>query len=825
VRLRHEATYQGYPVKALLFRRGQGLGPEPGWVDILAEDLKLLKVFPRDIPWRPVGGLEVPGQLDIRTWYGLYRNETVTRPPSLPAPQGGGLNPFGDLVLSTFNDTNGALVEKVTYTDVYVDIGGAEEVGGDLAEIEGHEVGTVRVQITDLRRWWKYGALFCRINRKTKNGNWDKTSLNDGSPWPAVEVIRYLCHQLPGSPGVVSWSDIITKAAEFDPPTDIMGEGEPVVEHLQAALDHYGLSAGLLQDNNLVISRKYTKRLGYKEVPGKGGTKKKVPAGGKGLHYERKAAYQTDRPPAVVVTGPRRIKRVTLSYIPVLQYIDGRYYPLQTVLDFMGYDKFKLNCNVFNTAHRRFRDVKPSPSTGNDGRLHDKHRSILEMAYRLYAPAALFPQGGGSGSAMPDLHGQVHPFLPMTECAWYVRELGGKKLSIPLDGGKGDDDDYVLLNPIARGYRRGVGYFREFELVEQYFKARIEKQEEKASLDREYLKSYRARLQTLVNELTAADDQAKSNFKEIEVGGKWGASNAAKSFNIDQDLANAIKQAGFGTNFDKGLVQKKMADPRAVVDLLAGLTASIQNAEARLGESDKVVQEWRTKFDVFKAVYLKRGGVDLMYNLPYDVLDDAIARVDPDTGILTSGEPLCLVDKPFFGDGDSVVVVADGSVTVTFGHELKENNIGAYTAFLFSPTQVADDEPAQAVFAGVCRASPIKALGVPMNGRMYLLDEGTPVNFNACLAEAYGKAAPLLGVPAAAGGFTYEVDGFRDYWLDGGVSSIQHSWDGERTPAYTFVAVNSPGARLPGGPPMVPTVDRRAVRAQQAQDRDRERTN
>jgi hypothetical protein len=172
-----------------------------------------------------------------------------------------------------------------------------------------------------------------------------------------------------------------------------------------------------------------------------------------------------------------------------------------------------------------------------------------------------------------------------------------------------------------------------------------------------------------------------------------------------------------------------------------------------------------------------------------------------------------------FFDGDSIKVVADGNVTVTYGYELKNNGIGAYTSFLFSAKDSDDAEgPARAMFAGVCISSPLKALPVVMNARMYLLDEGTPVNFNACYSEARSKAAALLEVPRSSTGYVYEVDGFRNYWLDAGVSSVQHSWEGN-SPAYTFLAVNAPGASLPAGPPAMRKRDVASVDARLMIDR------
>ncbi len=832
MRLRHEATYQGYAGVEVQYRRSQGLGPEPGYIDLDMRDVKKLRVIPRDVPWRAINGSEVPGQLDIKTYFGLFSDQTVTAQPELPRPQGGGLNPFGNLVLSTYNDLNGGLVSRVVYTDVYVAPGGLEEITPGLAKIEGHDVGIVRVPLTDIRAWWGEGALFCKINRRTKSGNWDRTSLDGDVPWSLVKVLRFLASQLPGSPSVVSYSDVIARAGDFDPPTNVIGEGEPVREHLQLVLDHYGLTAGLLPTNNLVISRKYSKKHAYKQVGGPGGAAENVPTGGQGLHYERKTSAQTGRPAAVVVCGPRRVQRMTAAYVPVLQYVDGRYYPLETVLGFMGYPRDFLDGSLLNRSDRRFSNVPPQPGDGNNGRLHEKHREILATAYKVYAPAFLFPASGGTGSYLPDIEKDLFPFLPLMSAAWYTRELGaGRALEIPADAdkGKGDQDDFVLVPPVVRGFRMGTDFFTDWSRIEQYFSAKISADQAGALEVQKLIESKKNRIQALADELSRADTVAGETVNPGDLASKWAAKNAAGSVAIDNDIARAARDGALSGFPGKDQVARKMYGTgwliEQEIEALQREITILEGPKSYLRQAEENLRTWRARFEQFKTVHAGRGGVAAKYNLPYDVIPHAYAHVDRATGILTSSVPLCQVNKPFFFDGDSVKVVGDGAVTVTFGYELKDANIGAFTAYLFSAQAAGEDEPAKSVFAGVCRASPIKARAVPMNGRMYLLDEGTPVNFNACLAEAYGKAAEVLGVPASTTGYTYEVDGLRDYWLDAGISSVQHVWATASRPGMTYVAVNSPGARLPAGPPLVPTVDLRAPRAERAEGTQRERVN
>lgn len=829
MKLRHEVTYQGYKATSVLYRRSQGLNPEPGYVELDMKDVKTLKVHAKDIPWRPAAGQEVHGQIDIKTWFTLYpEGGTVTETRPLPEPKGGGFNPFGDLVLTTYDDASGQLIDELRYTDVYVDSGGVEAVGADLAEIETKPVGKVRVPLTDIRKWYKCGPVVCAINRRLKSGNWDPATTKDGKtqPWSMKEVLQYLLDMLPGSPKMVSYSDPIANAGQFDPPTDIVGTGEPAAEHLQKLLDHNGLVAGLLPFNGYVISRKYVRKYQYKEAPGRFGKKLEVPKGGKGLHYERKTSAQTDRPPAVLVLGNRRIRRGTFPYIPVLPYIDGRYYPMQAVLDMIGYSKISLDAQVFSRADKKFRDAPPESNLltgGNNGQLHEKHRKILMQAYRLYAPAFLFPESGGTGSAMPDLQANPHPYLPVKKCPWYVRELGGQEVPFDVLREKGDQDEFVLLNPVARGGRVGSQFFREFNVVDKYFRGLVTGENKSASDMRTLLKQREEELKALSERLVTLDSLAMITLATDQIRAKWKAENAAKFVELSRDIAMAAAELGFGDFLNKDLVLDTMAETGVLFEVEAGaILRSIKYLKEVVGKFDDKVRQWENKFEEFTRVYERRGGVAVTHNIPWGVLEGV--SVNAETGLLTSQEPLCHIDTPMVLDADSSKVISDGGVTVTYGYELKDNNIAAMTAFLFAPDNQEARAVPNAVFAGVCRTSPIKAISVPMNGRMYCLDLGTPVNFNACYAEARSKAAPLLEVPRQVEGYIYEIDGLRNYWLDGGVSSIQHTWDAARSPAYTVLAIGSSGSGgMPGGPAFVterkptPNVDRG-----QAMDRERD---
>lgn len=483
--LRSQWVYQGYNGRAGEYRRSPGMSPETGWIDLAATDLKNIRIVGRDLPWRTVGGTEVNGGLDILTWSKMKSSATVTSLPPLPAPQGGGLNPFGNLDLTTY-DENGAKIRGMTYVDVYVGLSGIEEITEGLDEIETHQVGNIRVPLTDVRYYMqRCSPLFCNINKRLKSGDWDATSTKDGAqtPWAIDEVLQFLFSLLPGSPNIVSWSELYQLKDDIDPPSDIIGRGEPAKEWIEKVLERAGLEPHLLPDNTWAIHGKYSTKFAYKEMAGPGGAVVAVPSGGDpGFHYERKTSTQTGRPPAVIVHGGRRIKRGSFQMIPVLQDLDGFIYPMEDVVNRWGYSMDQVNKQVFSRNDTRFRDVPPTPESGGDGTLHEKRKKVLQNAYRMYAPAFMFTDPDGDDSAVDTQtaaqpNAMINPdrkfvaYLPIKDCAWYQSEFQAIRTSPPSKDtvGPGDKEDYVLSGPVAWGNRVASVLVQDPSLIDQYF--------------------------------------------------------------------------------------------------------------------------------------------------------------------------------------------------------------------------------------------------------------------------------------------------------------------------------------------------------------------
>jgi hypothetical protein len=451
--LTHSVTYQGLPCTSVLYRRSAGLSPEYGYVDIDLSVLKKVFVFPRNIPWRPANeGLNIPSQLAIDAWKKIFRRQTVARPPVVEAPAGGGLNRFGDLLLTTYE--NGKEIETQDYIDVYVNDSGIEEITKGLKNIKAHNEGTVRVPLTDVRSFYgECGALANRINCKGRTGEWEKGTVNpNGNPWTAQEVVSYLFSQLPGMPLVVN-SEFADMA--LAPPTDIVGEGDAILPILQRILEQLGLVASLQPDNNYSVTSKLSDRMKYGQIPKILG--KPTDIGHQ--HDEAKTVWLSNRPPMTQVFGKRRMRRKTLSYVPIFRNLDGKYYRLSDIFKIgWGYDLADVNRNVFLAPQKSFRDVPPNDYKKTH---HQRRKLLREWAYRGYAPACYFTQG--NPPSFTDEDAEKMFFLPMREAPFYIDELAnlGVRYPVNVQPKKGDRSDYVLIPPLSMGQTIGQTFFTD----------------------------------------------------------------------------------------------------------------------------------------------------------------------------------------------------------------------------------------------------------------------------------------------------------------------------------------------------------------------------
>src|SRR3990167_2581272 len=488
---RHAATYQGLPCQATQYSRSEGLSPETGWVDIDFEDLGKIDIEPRAIPWRGSSGLEWDGNLSIQAWAKMKSSmrASVTAPAPITAPSGGGLCQFGDLVLTTHQEGaggEGSEYSKIVYKDVQLEASGIEEMLEDLAEIKTHDRGRIRVPITDIRRWYAdYGALTCSINIRTRAGKFDRNAINPppadpratvaepapgasapGSPWTFIEVLEFFLSQLPGSPMLTSWSRETLLSLGLAPPEDIIGEGEPIVEHLGRLLERNGLSFQLQPDGSASVNPRMGARYQHGQVPvQRGEGARPTPATIEDESYERKTVYLSDRPPAVTVIGRRVVKRVTMCYVPVLQDVDGKWYRMETLLTNWGYSPERLNDQIFNGQEKRFIDVPPSASAYDGGPLHKARREILKKAYRQYRPAFMF-QGDGPVTEKDFEH---LPFLPIRDCALLASESSARKFYFEGAAAPTGDDVFSLGGPSVSA--RGVtqAFFGNWDQVEDWF--------------------------------------------------------------------------------------------------------------------------------------------------------------------------------------------------------------------------------------------------------------------------------------------------------------------------------------------------------------------
>ena len=840
--LRCETFFQGFPCVNSSYRRSAGFLPEFGYVDVHLRHLRQMRLVPRTVPWRSANGFSGEAQFDILAWSRAKSRATVTEStPDFGAPAGGGLNRFGTLVMRTL-DRQGAKIDEIVYKDVYVAESGIEEITRGLSRIRDHKEGLVRIPLTDIREYSDHGSLVCRINVGLDTGALDPLTAKDGKrePWPFVEVVEFLFSQMAGNPSVNRDSDLYE--GEYDAPSDIIGEGEPAREHLEKLLTRRGMIAQMQPDCSWAVNHKYSKRPKYNEIST---AVKKVSSQLLPIHYERKTITIPKRPAAVMVLGKRRVKRITVSYVPVLQDTDGRWYKMADLVARWGYSMEKLNAQIFNSGYR-FVDVPPTPKRSSDGgesaaadgptttstdggtistsggfsgpsaaggdgdggqrgggggRVHMQRVKILETAYTRYLPAFLFAPGGAApethGPAARDPRTEHVPFLPIQGAAWYLDELANAGIGFPKDQvRKGDQGSYVVLDPVVRAQAIGHTMFSDWDEIERQYDERVKASDAESAESDEALSFYRRLQEDIALQIKRAELVAPETVDDAKLAARGLKASGKDLVKLGDDVRIAGAEVGVTlTNGERDAATKESHSNKEAI------LAAKEMADA----AAKAVDQRRTadaklalKLKDIKEVFEKRMAIRAWFNVERHVRPRGSYRLDQETGLLESSELLCQMDKPVFFGG-TANAVDDGHVSVTYGYELDDNGVSGYTSFIFVPQDGEDPtEPATVKCAGICRSSPLHAKTVHMNGRLYILDEGAPVNMNDCLAEAAGKAAAELAVPRVVEGYTYELIGLRKVVVDGATSSVQHFMKGKM--GMTHVAVAAPNSRMPLGP-------------------------
>ena len=826
MKLASDGTYQGYKIVAVRHQRSKGLAPDVGnYVLIDYADCKKLELVGREVPWRGANGYEFDSMLSILAWSEGIPGVSATVPAAIPAPGDGGFNLFGDLLLKTAAENGGgAIGPTVVYKDIYVDPTGIEELTRGHLKAPEHSQGLVKVMLTDVRiNYATNGPAIFRINCKLKSGEWDTDTLKDGTtkPWSAKEAIEFLFAMLPGSPLVRGWSEL--SGLSLDPPSDLVGEGEPAVEHLQKLLDFYGLDAQLQPDNNYAVSKKLSKKVTVGNAPVGGGA---VTAAGHPTGIQIKSPHWSRRSPCFVAIGKRRIRQMTLHYVPVLQDVDGRWYRMSELVDKWGYSMEQVNRQILNDYAKKFKDCPPQPGSGS-GKLHSRRVEILKKAYHCYAPGILFASGkGGSGGKLgftfqgfgggpavtlnvataggisdPDF--QKLFCLPMKECPIYVAQLQQEGIGVSGDQFGGDSGAYALTAPIARAARISQGFFKDFDAVEEYYAGMKDAVDEEISSLTAVLQEYQEQIAAAGEDLqrvaTFLPNMTKaSQSKYLAWTGQDG-----EIVQIDADVELALLEVGVV----KSSILKKRMDTKAwgTISKIKRLVSAKAQVQANIESCQGRENQWTDAFETLKLVNKNKGGLQLRMNIPHNPLEDGVATFDKDTGILTSSEPLCVMGRPFIPEGEGARVIADGSVTVTFGYELKQNVAGDFTTLLFLPKKNGETEELKCV--GASTAGPIKGQPIPFSGRLYEGALGTPMNLNQVLAEARQKIGESWRTPRTTDGYIAEYHGLQGWNLDGGVERIVHEWDGSSTGGTTTIAINVPDSPTLGPRPRKPRTD------------------
>lgn len=792
---KHVQTYQGYPIQSLRFRRSPGLEADYGEVVLSYEDLKKISVEIRAVPWDTVGGVALPSPSSIKGSSKVAR-PTVGASGGDGGGAGGGLKAYGTLSLSSYLDGS-ATSNELIYKGIYVGTEGIEEIDTKLAGAREHNVGRVRVPITDIRRFWKYGGFLERINCRLRgSGNWDTRTTKSGqTPWTAQEVFRHMFGMLPGSPAI-SGGDLFKDS--FEPPDDLVGDGEPIRQVVRRLLDRYGLECFLQPDNSVVVSRRANPDIKYGTYFESQGS----PTGVQHVKEEKKTVWITERPAAVMVVGRRKVKRIAVGYVPCIQDPeDGKIYKLAARMRNWGYSIDKVNKEVLSGREKSFRDIFPV----NERRGYLRAKAVREWAYRGYAPAHAFgPDGSYDLENMDPVYG-----LPMVSAPWTkdeIKKLGGG--GIVKNGLAKKVDDFALLGPVVYAARYGQGFFTDFEAMKDDFKAMQSSYKERIK----YTESLIARSQY---ELSGQIDIAKNAQEAIgklstgEARSRYGRNLQRLGVSNGQDLMVAAAEF-LGSELTQGVYDAMYSNVVSAGARGKQLSGGIAALREVLSAEKSAGQKWQAKFDQFKKIYEKLGGIQVWMTLPHGPVPPGAYSLDTETGILRFSDLACITEEPYMLQREGAKVAGAGSVSVVYGMEVNDGLPSDFTSVLMAATGGASEAGgagtgsagSQVGGAAVCALGRGSSLAPMMekdpNLVLYLNEVGEPHNVTAVASAAMSRGAGALMVPAGVTGWEYTMQGHRKAVLESGVSQIQHEFNG--TKASTYVAINAPGGRGPLGP-------------------------
>jgi hypothetical protein len=796
----HTWTYQGYRVHGGIFRRSPGLLPELGYVDLDYNDLKNLSVQVGPF-W--VGGGAGPKDIRAASSRSGPGQTTTAGGAGAGGGAGGGLKRVGDLVMQS--SYKGQSMPAMVYQNIYVAEGGTEEITERISDARAHNKGKVRVQITDIRSTYRHGAFFGRINCRTASGKWCMATTKDGKgkPYTIQDVLKLLFSELPGSPSIHEQSVIFAAKFGGQPPYNMVGEGEPILHVLGQVLERYGLVARLLPDNNYFVGHE----LGGSYGPGQYAEDVGSPVQAEQIRREKKSiSFSSNRSAAVMVVGKKRIRSITVPYVPVIRDPkSGRILPMtEANCSKLGTTLKDVKEQVYRNDEKSFRNVAPKGK--REGFL--RAAMFREWAFRVYAPAFAFDPNKKAGGGLLEEEFAELPFLPMHETAWVKADLEkhGIEPKFKKASGSGSLGDWILHPPVVWGASFRQGFFKDFEAVKEYFDMMVEAAKKTESFVEEQVTKLGKEIRDLGASLGKADREFQRRFSFGEAKSKYGLLGQKLGIGYQDDQAAAGREFGGG---ESAVAMSELMN-KAAFDLLTKKQIAENGLKIWHDLSGKYLQEtrrWKDEFEKFKKSFQGDEGLQAWANFPHGAMPEGSYSLDTQTGLIKFHDRTFQAKQPFLLQPDGAEVAADAAVLVTYGYELNFNILSDFTSVLF----VGDDDAQATIADGVSSIPGVKICGVSRscaikpvvekdpNIRLYENSAGDAFNMTEVVSAAAARACGQLQVPRAAVGYTYVLQGLRKAVLDDGISSVQHEWDGRI--ASTHVMVNAMGGRGPLGPP------------------------
>jgi hypothetical protein len=761
---KHVGTFQGIPVQAARIERKPGLSPDFGTLEFFLEHLKGADVEADFRLWGAAGFKESAGPFTMHVLASARGPGKTTTSDATP----NGIKRGGALTLKTRLNNQQTSDSKVTLTPLFLTSSAIEEMQEDIDENVPHTKGRVRMTVTDIRYWWReFGTpVYGRYNMVLDNAQIDAATVDPstGEPWSILKVIDYLCVCLPGQPRVTFSKRIL--ASDPNPPMNLDMKMELPAVWLERLLLAYGWELHLSNNSNVYIARRGDEHTldSFPSTPG--GSPRGL---GVEKNYRKKTQYILERPEAAVVVGGQRERRVRMAYEPAFIDEDNEVRRMADLPALWGYSVEQARASACLKSEKAYADIPARDIIQKNARTKIAQKDF----FKLYAPSALFGNQGlfGSGPVSSGttrdywrFEKRKHPFFPAQDAWWTPNELAAMGVSNKTPASA----VLVKTGAIIRANLIRQRYYPSADDVQSQYEAWRQRQNEAKNALLQQLSQKRQEAAAI--SASEPDWESMSQFDKTKATLSRGQDRLLEL--IDRDVAYMNRQQ------EKGLAEKKQIQQR-----IAKEAAAIGKQIDEINES---LDENAVKVSAIVNSVAKYGFARLWVNVPWGIVEEGEAEFDPETGLVMFQDIVGIMEAPSTYDRESINLIADGIVEVTFGTKVFRHHPADWSIWTFRA--VDGEKPA---LVRISEASNLRPYRIEDENLVVHENEaGVALNADEAAERAADLAASVLGSTTKQDGYAYSYPGFWNVSTSDDINSVGWEWDGDV--AHTLIQANFP---------------------------------